>query len=85
MTSPAPEVSIALELAELRRSVDVGNATTQGQLQLLVQRGDQTDRRLDDHEGRLDSLERGRWPLPAIGALTGLAGLVAGVAPLISR
>ncbi|GCD94086.1 hypothetical protein [Embleya hyalina] len=68
-------VSVALELAELRRSVDVGNATVQGQLALLVQRTDQTDRRMEDHESRLDALERNRWPLPSIAALCGVAGL----------
>ncbi|MDX3069114.1 hypothetical protein PV518_44455 [Streptomyces sp. ND04-05B] len=64
-----------LELAELRRSVDVGNATTQGQLALLVQRGDQTDRRMEDHEQRLDALERNRWPLPAVASVTSLCAL----------
>lgn len=33
-----------MRLAELQRSVDVGNATIGGQLALLVQRGDQSDR-----------------------------------------
>lgn len=74
MTPPEP-LSVALELAELRRAVDVGNATTQGQLALLVQRGDQTDRRLDDHEARLDASERNRWPLPSVAAVTALAAL----------
>ncbi|WP_215456691.1 hypothetical protein [Streptomyces sp. ATCC 21386] len=73
--TPPESTSIALELAELRRAVDVGNATTQGQLALLVQRGDQTDRRLDDHEARLDAAERNRWPLPSVAAVTALAAL----------
>jgi hypothetical protein len=29
-----------------------------------------------DHETRIRTLERGRWPLPAIGTLTGAAALV---------
>jgi len=74
MMPPEPQ-SVALELAELRRAVDVGNATTQGQLALLVQRGDQTDRRLGDHETRLDSLERNRWPLQSMAAIVALAAL----------
>nr|WP_196790495.1 hypothetical protein [Streptomyces caniscabiei] len=64
-----------MELAELRRAVDVGNATTQGQLALLVQRTDQTDQKLADHEQRLDTLERNRWPLPTVTALTALGAL----------
>jgi hypothetical protein len=35
-----------------------------------------------DHETRLRSLERARWPLPTIGALAGVAGAVAGVIAL---
>ncbi|MFJ2110647.1 hypothetical protein ACIOEX_01740 [Streptomyces sp. NPDC087850] len=70
-----PETSIALELAELRRTMEVGFTEQRGQLMLLVQRGEQTDKTLDDHEKRLDSLERARWPLPSIAALAGLAGI----------
>ncbi|MBE4783899.1 MULTISPECIES: hypothetical protein [Streptomyces] len=73
--TPPESTSIALELAELRRAVDVGNATTQGQLALLVQRTDQTDQKLADHEQRLDTLERNRWPLPTVTALTALGAL----------
>lgn len=36
-----------------------------------------------DHEARLRALERARWPLPTIGALTGVAGAAAGVLALI--
>ncbi|MCW8217136.1 hypothetical protein H5I60_10940 [Streptomyces griseolus] len=36
-----------------------------------------------DHETRLRALERARWPLPTIGALTGVAGAAAGVLALI--
>ncbi|CAM5476182.1 MULTISPECIES: hypothetical protein [Streptomyces] len=36
-------------------------------------------------EVRLASLESGRWPLPALGALTGLAGVATGVAALFMR
>ncbi|MEH0428858.1 hypothetical protein ACH3XX_09795 [Streptomyces scabiei] len=73
--TPPESTSIALELAELRRAVDVGNATTQGQLALLVQRTDQTDQKLADHEQRLDTLERNRWPLPTVTALTAIGAL----------
>lgn len=73
--TPPEATTIALELAELRRAVDVGNATTQGQLALLVQRGDQTDQKLGDHEQRLDALERNRWPLPTVTAVTALGAL----------
>ncbi|MBV7671363.1 hypothetical protein STHAL_18095 [Streptomyces halstedii] len=38
---------------------------------------------LADHETRLRTLERARWPLPTLGALTGVAGAAAGVLALI--
>ncbi|MFJ3084710.1 hypothetical protein ACIPJG_33860 [Streptomyces halstedii] len=38
---------------------------------------------LGDHEQRLRTLERARWPLPTLGALTGVAGAVVGVLALI--
>lgn len=36
-----------------------------------------------DHETRLRSLERGRWPLPTIAALAGVAGTATGVLALL--
>ncbi|GAA1358139.1 hypothetical protein [Streptomyces beijiangensis] len=66
---------VAIELERLRRSVDVGFATTRGDLALLLQRADQTDKTLSEHEDRLDALERARWPLPSLAAATSCAAL----------
>ncbi|MEV4559159.1 hypothetical protein AB0K51_19530 [Kitasatospora sp. NPDC049285] len=87
MTSPPQDggVSVALELAELRRSVDVGFAHTDGQLNLLLQRADQTDARVADLDKRVDGPERNHLPLPALGALTGLAALVLAAITLIQH
>ncbi|MCF2530679.1 hypothetical protein [Yinghuangia soli] len=75
----ADPASVALELAELRRSVDVGFATTRGDLALLLQRADQTDKELAEHDARIHVLERARWPLPSIAALTGVSSLCVAV------
>lgn len=91
-----PAVSVALELAEIRRSLDVGFARTDGQLNLLIQRADQTDVRVAEVDKRtadeiaavrreVEELKRNRWPLPALGALTGLAGLILAAVPLLTR
>jgi hypothetical protein len=72
----AEPTAVAVELERLRRSVDVGFATTRGDLALLLQRADQTDKTLGEHEERLDALERTRWPLPSLAAVTSLAALV---------
>ncbi|WP_329338613.1 hypothetical protein OG866_27180 [Streptomyces sp. NBC_00663] len=73
--TPPESRDVALELSELRRTMEVGFAQQAGQLALLVQRGDQTDKKLDEHETRIDALERARWPLPSVAAVTALAAL----------
>lgn len=66
----APDTSdpaaVAVALAELKGTMETGFATINGSLQLLAQRGDQSDRRLDTvetrqaaAEARLSALERG--------------------------
>ncbi len=77
MTTPKPPPdSAAVALERLRATVEVGFARIDGALALLVQRSNHTDGRLDDLESRVDELENRRWPLPSIGALVGLAGLI---------
>ncbi|NYI05263.1 hypothetical protein [Allostreptomyces psammosilenae] len=74
---------VTVELISLRRTVEVGFTRIDGQLALLVQRSDRTDREIEEHDRRISSLERSRWPLPALGALTGIAGAVAALLALI--
>ncbi|MGW0686560.1 hypothetical protein ACWD2L_24705 [Streptomyces sp. NPDC002754] len=64
--SPSDPAAVALELERIRRTIEVGFTRTDGALALLVQRHDQTDealkahaRQIDDHDARLDVLERG--------------------------
>ena len=76
MVNSDERAGVALELERLRRAVDVGFATTRGDLALLLQRADQTDKTLTEHEERLDALERTRWPLPSLAALASCAALV---------
>ncbi|OKJ42737.1 hypothetical protein AMK22_04995 [Streptomyces sp. CB01580] len=66
MPSTPADPAVAVALAELRGTVAEGFATVNGSLNLLAQRHDQTDRRLDDqaarldtHDARLDTLDRG--------------------------
>ncbi|MFC8277175.1 hypothetical protein ACFUJR_32525 [Streptomyces sp. NPDC057271] len=73
--TPTESGQVVLELERLRGTVETGFARVDGQLALLVQRSDQTDKQLDDHDKRLDALEKNRWPLPSIAAITGLAAL----------
>ncbi|MGW2364985.1 hypothetical protein ACWCZ5_05320 [Streptomyces sp. NPDC001667] len=77
MTDPAPTdtAAVALELERLRGTMEAGFARVDGALALLVQRSDQSERQLADHETRLGALERSRWPLPSIAALVAVLGL----------
>ncbi len=79
LTAPNNPVAVALELERMRGSLEAGFARADGQLALLVQRSDQTDKQLADHEARLDLLERSRWPLASIAALTATAGVAIAV------
>lgn len=72
-SDPNDPVAVALELERLRGTLEAGFARVDGSLALLVQRSDQTDKQLADHEARLDALERSRWPLASIGALAAVA------------
>ncbi|MEU2450044.1 hypothetical protein OG264_16150 [Streptomyces xanthophaeus] len=40
---------------------------------------------LSDHEMRIRTLERSRWPLPTIGVLAGVGGAVTGALALLAR
>ncbi|WP_372408378.1 hypothetical protein [Streptomyces luteireticuli] len=82
MSQSAPHTDIALELERLRGTMEAGFARVDGALALLVQRSDQTDRQLADHETRLDALERARWPLASVVALTAVAGLIVSLVQL---
>ncbi|KOX33085.1 hypothetical protein ADL06_10010 [Streptomyces sp. NRRL F-6491] len=59
----------------MRSTVETGFARLDGSLALLVQRSDQSDARLADHEQRLDALEKNRWPLPSVLAMIAVIGL----------
>ena len=73
--TPPESTAVAVELERLRGTVEAGFARVDGALALVVQRNDQTDRQLADHEQRLDAIERNRWPLASIGAVTAVAAL----------
>ena len=87
MSEPDPNdpVAGALELERLRGTLEAGCARVDGSLALLVQRSDQTDKQLADHEARLDELERSRWPLASVGALAAVATLAVAAWELTAR
>ncbi|GGR81004.1 hypothetical protein GCM10010252_19420 [Streptomyces aureoverticillatus] len=83
--TPSDPAAVAVELEKLRGTMETGFARVDGSLALLVQRGEQTDRAIADHETRLDALERARWPLPSLVALVALCGLAVSLWQLATR
>lgn len=81
---PDPDV-ITIDLAELRRCLDVRTARVDGQLALLVQRSEQNEGTADELHSRVTRLEHGRWPLPSIAALTSVAALVIALWEVVGR
>lgn len=66
MSGTGESASVAVALAELKGAMETGFATLNGSVNLLAQRNDQTDQqltalgqRLDDHDARIDAVERG--------------------------
>ncbi|MFJ1994243.1 hypothetical protein [Streptomyces asiaticus] len=78
-----PEGQIAVALAELRSALEVGLARIDGQLALLVQRSDQTDKALEELEERVAALEKTRWPLPTVAVLASVTAVVLTVVSLV--
>ncbi|GAA2712676.1 MULTISPECIES: hypothetical protein [Streptomyces] len=79
MTIDPGHAARSAELAELRRSLDVGVVRIDGHLALLTQRSEQAERDLTDVTERVRALEHARWPLPSLAALTGTAALALAV------
>ncbi|MFE5117766.1 hypothetical protein [Streptomyces sp. NPDC056669] len=80
-----PEGQIALALAELRSALEVGLARIDGQLALLVQRSDQTDKALEELEERVTVLEKARWPLPTLAVLASVTAVALAIFEAVSN
>ncbi|MFS8200467.1 hypothetical protein ACLVWQ_17495 (plasmid) [Streptomyces sp. CWNU-52B] len=86
MATPDPGVYISpaqtyQEVRDLARTVDRIESKLDGILDDTKEiRAD-----LQDHETRLRTLERARWPMPTIGVLAGVAGAATGAIALFAR
>ncbi|MEU7645653.1 hypothetical protein [Streptomyces huasconensis] len=79
MTTDGERAVVPEELAELRRSLDVGLARVDGRLALLTQHDQQTAKNVETLQSRVTALEHTRWPLPTIVALATVAALAVAV------
>jgi hypothetical protein len=50
-----------------------------GRVDVLISQQSSTQQDVADHEARLRSLEKSRWPLPSVAVLLSLAALLVGV------
>ncbi|GAA2647526.1 hypothetical protein [Streptomyces vastus] len=85
MTTEPEHPVVHGELAELRRSLEVGLARIEGGQALLTQRDEQTAKHVDDLSTRVVALEHHRWPLPALAALTAVGSLAVTVWQAMGR
>lgn len=87
---------MAVELERLRGTVATGFAEVKGSLSVLVERSDRNERDLqqlrhdtekdvDELRADVEALKKTRWPIAAVGALTGVAGAATGVLSLLTR
>lgn len=94
MTVPAADV--AVELERLRGTVATNFAEVKGSLAVLVEQSNRnqqdlqqlrqdTAKDIDDLRSDVENLKRGRWPLPTIGVLAGVAGSTFGALAFFAR
>ncbi|MBW5422210.1 hypothetical protein GKQ77_11665 [Streptomyces sp. BG9H] len=85
MTTDGESAVVPEELAELRRSLDVGLARVDGRLALLTQHDQQTAKNVEALQTRVTALEHTRWPLPTIVALAAVAAFAVALWQALGR
>ncbi|MFJ8855086.1 hypothetical protein [Streptomyces sp. NPDC102437] len=83
MTPQQGSDRVAVELAEMQGEIRTGFAELNGRLDLALQRTTTAESDIAALQDRVASLERGRWPMPTIGVLAGVAGTATGVLALL--
>lgn len=73
--SPEPLAGITITSREIYDAV----VRLTGRVDVLIEQQNHTTNSVTDHEGRLRSLERARWPLPSVALLLSLASFAAAV------
>lgn len=85
-TPPDPGVHISsTQMYQELRSLSDGLTRVETKLDGIGQGLTDLGRDVADHETRLRTLERARWPLPTIGVLAGVAGAATGAMALVGR
>ncbi|MCZ4610114.1 hypothetical protein O3S80_41405 [Streptomyces sp. Lzd4kr] len=86
MTPQDPGVYIPpAQMYQELRSLSDGLTRVETKLDGIAQGLTDLGKDVADHETRIRTLERGRWPLPTIGVLAGVAGAATGAVALFAR
>jgi septal ring factor EnvC (AmiA/AmiB activator) len=88
MGAPVPDPGVFISSAQMYqelRSLSDGLTRVETKLDGIGQGLRDLDKDVADHETRIRTLEKARWPLPSIGALAGLAGAATGAVALFAR
>lgn len=86
MTVPDPGVYISpAQMYQEVRGLAEAVARIESKLDGILDDGKEARGLIADHEARIRNLEKGRWPLPTLGVLAGLAGAVTGALSLLGR
>ncbi len=86
MTPQDPGVYIPpAQMYQELRSLSDGVTRVETKLDGIAQGLTDLGKDVADHETRLRTLERARWPLPTIGVLAGVAGAATGAISLFAR
>lgn len=86
MTAQDPGVYIPpAQMYQELRSLSDGLTRVETKLDGIAQGLTDLGKDVADHETRIRTLERGRWPLPTIGVLAGVAGAATGAVALFAR
>jgi hypothetical protein len=86
MATPDPGVFISsAQMYQELRTLSDGVTRVETKLDGIAQGLTELGKDVADHETRIRTLERGRWPLPTIGVLAGVAGAATGAVALFTR
>ncbi|MCX4578103.1 hemolysin XhlA family protein [Streptomyces sp. NBC_01571] len=88
MGTPVPDPGVFISSGQMYqelRSLSDGVTRVETKLDGIGQGLTELGKDVADHESRLRTLERARWPMPTIGVLAGLAGAATGAVALFAR
>lgn len=82
MTGPPPEPPSGVVITS--REIYDAVVRLSGQLDVLITQHAETANDVFDHESRIRTLEKARWPLPSLAVVASLIAVALGIIPFIT-